>query len=101
MYRVAVFLSVGFCGKGLEMRMIVIRLDPQLLSNPDADLRYRIPELLAQRSEGAITDDGYDYVGLSMFVCWIMICSWQRLLPWRAMMDSELCTPLVLEKRFH
>ncbi len=43
--------------------MIVIRLDPRLLTNPDADIRYRLPELLVQRSEGILTDDGYDYLG--------------------------------------
>lgn len=43
--------------------MIVIRLDSRLLTNPDADIRYRLPELLVQRSGSTLTDDGYDYVG--------------------------------------
>lgn len=43
--------------------MLAIRLDPQLLDNPDADIRYRLPDLLAERSAGAISDQGYDYVG--------------------------------------
>ena len=42
---------------------IAIRLDPQRLDNPDADIRYRLPDLLAERSAGVISDDGYDYVG--------------------------------------
>lgn len=45
------------------MATIVVRLDPRLLDNPDADIRYRLPELLVERSGGIITDDGYDYVG--------------------------------------
>jgi hypothetical protein len=45
------------------MATVVMRLDPRLLDNPDADLRYRLPELLAGRSAGVISDDGYDYVG--------------------------------------
>ena len=45
------------------MATIAIRLDPQLLDNPDADIRYRLPDLLAERSAGVISDDGYDYVG--------------------------------------
>lgn len=45
------------------MEQILIRLDPRLLANPDADLRYELPDLLAARSNGAIADDGYDYVG--------------------------------------
>jgi hypothetical protein len=42
---------------------LVVRLDPRLLENPDADIRYRLPDLLAERSGGVISDDGYDYVG--------------------------------------
>lgn len=45
------------------METIVVRLDPRLLDNPDADLRYRLPDLLAERSGGVVTADGYDYVG--------------------------------------
>jgi hypothetical protein len=40
---------------------IVLRLDPKRLSNPDADLRYVIPDRLAEKSNHAISDDGYDY----------------------------------------
>jgi hypothetical protein len=43
------------------MPSIVIRLDPVKLDNPDADLRYEIPDLLSQGSGGLINDDGYDY----------------------------------------
>jgi hypothetical protein len=46
------------------MSRIVIRLDPQLLANPDLDIRYQLPDLLAKRSGGIITDDGHDYAGL-------------------------------------
>jgi hypothetical protein len=45
------------------MATVVVRLDPRLLDNPDTDIRYRLPDLLAERSAGVITDDGYDYVG--------------------------------------
>ncbi|HXU81283.1 MAG TPA: hypothetical protein VN914_07790 [Polyangia bacterium] len=40
---------------------MVLRLDPEKLDNPDLDLRYEIPDLLAERSAGLIMDDGYDY----------------------------------------
>ncbi len=45
------------------MATVVMRLDPRLLDNPDADIRYQLPDLLAERSAGVITDNGYDYVG--------------------------------------
>lgn len=45
------------------MASIVLRLDPRRLDNPDADIRYVLPDLLAERSGGIVSDDGYDYVG--------------------------------------
>ena len=45
------------------MASLVIRLDPQCLDNPDADIRYRLLDLVAERSRGVINNDGYDYVG--------------------------------------
>jgi hypothetical protein len=45
------------------MHTIVLRLDPRLLDNPDLDIRYLLPDLLAERSGGVIADAGYDYVG--------------------------------------
>jgi hypothetical protein len=44
---------------------IAIKLEPVLLTHPDADMRYALPDLLAERSGGVIEDDGYDYVGPS------------------------------------
>ena len=43
------------------MTRIVVQLDSASLSNPDLDIRYQLPDLLAQRSAGVIADDGYDY----------------------------------------
>ena len=45
------------------MEGIAIQLDPDLLENPDADLRYVLPGLLRERSGGNIQEDGYDYAG--------------------------------------
>jgi hypothetical protein len=44
------------------MDSIAIKLDPALLTNPDADMRYTLPDLLAERSGGVIEADGYDYL---------------------------------------
>jgi len=43
------------------MPSICIRLDPDLLPNTTADVRYELPALLVERSAGAIREDGYDY----------------------------------------
>lgn len=45
------------------MTTIVLRLDPRRLSNPDLDIRYRLPDLMVERSAGILQDDGYDYFG--------------------------------------
>lgn len=37
------------------------RIDPGLLKNPDLDLRPQLVERLSERSNGCITEDGYDY----------------------------------------
>ena len=43
------------------MGAITLKLDPLRLTNPDLDLRYLLPDLLAQESEGLLRVDGYDY----------------------------------------
>jgi hypothetical protein len=45
------------------MPTIKVRLDPRKLDNPDADLRYALPDLIQEESFGEVKDDGYDYVG--------------------------------------
>jgi hypothetical protein len=45
------------------MSTIYVRLDPRKLQNPDLDIRYALPDLISEKSNGAVTDDGYDYAG--------------------------------------
>jgi hypothetical protein len=40
---------------------ILIRLEPGELDNPDLDIRYTLPDLIAQRSQGLVWPDGYDF----------------------------------------
>ena len=46
----------------LQMATIILQLDPTTQANPDADMRYVLPDLLVARSGGSMSDDGYDYV---------------------------------------
>jgi hypothetical protein len=41
---------------------IAIKLDPSQMSNPDADLRYLIPDRIEELTDKAIRPDGYDYL---------------------------------------
>ena len=54
--------------RSIPMDTIAIKLDPDRLANPVADMRYILPDVLAERSGGVIQDDGYDYVGPSNFM---------------------------------
>jgi hypothetical protein len=40
---------------------IAIQLNPALLSNPDLDLRFVLPETIEARSGRMVSDDGFDY----------------------------------------
>ena len=40
---------------------VTLTLDPSKLSNPDADLRYTIPELAEKVSNNKMKDNGFDY----------------------------------------
>lgn len=43
------------------MPSVLIRLDPRRMENPDTDLRYVVPNRLAEVSSGILTDSGFDY----------------------------------------
>ncbi|MDR0259869.1 MAG: hypothetical protein LBI76_08675 [Comamonas sp.] len=43
------------------MPSLLIRLNPQLLSNPDLDIRYELPDRLHDLSNGLLRPDGFDY----------------------------------------
>ena len=43
------------------MPTIMIAVDSRKLANPDADLRYFLPDVLAALSKDLLRDDGYDY----------------------------------------
>lgn len=53
---------------GKPFHTIALRINPQLLENPDADVRYLLPDLIVERSGDTVTEDGYDYVGTEPFL---------------------------------
>ena len=44
------------------MQTIIIVLDPGELVNPDLDLRYCVPDRIAELTNDSIRDNGYDYI---------------------------------------
>jgi hypothetical protein len=53
------------------MGHVAIKLNPRELPNPDADLRYRIPDLIADATNGRIRDDGYDYADGDIMIVYL------------------------------
>lgn len=43
------------------MARIRFVLDPGKMANPDLDIRYRLPEVLAELPGSSMSDQGYDY----------------------------------------
>ena len=43
------------------MPTIAIQLNPALLTNPDLDIRYVLPETIVQSSGSLLSADGFDY----------------------------------------
>ena len=54
------------------MGEIAIRLNPALLDNPDADLRYRVPDVIQEATSGQVRGDGYDYGDDNMMTIFLM-----------------------------
>lgn len=53
------------------MQTIIIKLNPTALTNPDLDLRYRVSERIEKITNGAIQDNGYDYLDNQMLGLWL------------------------------
>ncbi len=43
------------------MESFVICIAPELLTNPDLDICYELPEILSKESSGLIQSEGYEY----------------------------------------
>ncbi len=53
------------------MQTIIITLDPEQMDNPDLDIRYLLPDRIDEYTEGAVTDNGYDYLDNDIIGIWM------------------------------
>ena len=60
-------------GEEKNMQTIVVKLFPEKLKNPDADLRYRVPDRIEEISDGRIRDNGYDYFDDGAMGIWLAV----------------------------
>lgn len=63
------------------MQTIIIRLNPRKLVNPDLDLRCLLPERVEKISNGAIQDNGYEYLDDQTLGIWLQAESAKRAYP--------------------
>lgn len=69
------------------MAAVVISMDSRKMENPDLDIRYILPDRIEEWSEGAVTDDGYDYVDEDGHI----------LAVWLETEDAEVWWPRIVE----
>jgi hypothetical protein len=60
---------------------LVVRLRPEKLTNPNADLRYLVPRLLCERCEGNLQEDGYCYEDDSALLLYLEADTPEQVLP--------------------
>jgi hypothetical protein len=83
------------------MGHIAIRLNPEKMSNPDLDIRYKLPDVVNEHTEGRVRDDGYDYASESdktlivYLSCASPVADVQEVI--RILRDNEVCGNRVLD----
>ncbi len=53
------------------MQTIIITLDSSKMDNPDLDIRYILPDRIAEYTDGAARDNGYDYLDDDVMTIWL------------------------------
>ena len=53
------------------MQTIIIVLDAQKMTNPDLDIRYILPDRIEEYTNGAVKDNGYDYISDTKLGIWL------------------------------
>ena len=53
------------------MQTIIITLNPEHMDNPDLDIRYLLPDRIDEFTDGAVTDNGYDYLDNDIMGLWL------------------------------
>lgn len=53
------------------MQTILITLDSEKMDNPDLDIRYLLPDRIDEYTEGAVRDNGYDYLDNDVMAIWM------------------------------
>ncbi len=53
------------------MQTIIITLNSDKMDNPDLDIRYELPDRIDEYTDGAVTDNGYDYLDDDILGIWL------------------------------
>ena len=53
------------------METVLLQLDAGKLQNPDLDIRYALPDRIEEYTQGAVTDNGYDFITGNVLGLWL------------------------------
>ena len=53
------------------MQTIIIVLNAEKMENPDLDIRYSLPDRIAEYTGNQVTDNGYDFLSGSELGIWL------------------------------
>ena len=82
----------------VQMTTLAIKLDPAKMLNPNADLRYLIPDHIQQLTANEVQSDGYDYLDDDAMVIFMRMPSPDSLPKVLAILHNEtFCENDILE----
>lgn len=80
------------------MATLAIKLDPSRMQNADLDVRYEIPDRIAEHTDGAVSDEGFDYIDGDSLVIYLGIPNKDQVaIILRFLQDEEFCGNKILE----
>lgn len=53
------------------MQTIIIVLDAEKMTNPDLDIRYTLSDCIEEYTNGAVKDNGHDYISDTKLGIWL------------------------------
>ena len=52
------------------MQTIIVLLNAEMMTNPDLDIRYTLPERIEEYTNNQVKDNGYDYLSNTKLGLW-------------------------------
>ncbi len=79
------------------MTSIAIKPAPSRMANPDADMRYQIPQRIEQATANAVIDDGFEYLDDDKMVIFLRTSSPDDDTVIDILSEESFCENMILE----